>query len=99
MVVMPKSAPHEKNGYAYMNYLLTPQVIANISNSVHYANPNLAADQYVVPAVKQDLTMLPAGQCAGQVVHRGGTTYGHRTVEYPVVDQAENQYLTIQGTE
>jgi spermidine/putrescine-binding protein len=59
MVVMPKSAPHEKNGYAYMNYLLTPQVIANISNSIHYANPNLAADQYVAPAVKQDLAIYP----------------------------------------
>jgi putative spermidine/putrescine transport system substrate-binding protein/putrescine transport system substrate-binding protein len=59
MVVMPKSAPHEKNGYAYMNYLLTPQVIANISNSIHYANPNLAADQYVTPAVKQDLAIYP----------------------------------------
>ncbi|MGF6514154.1 putrescine transport system substrate-binding protein [Pseudomonas sp. BT76 TE3572] len=59
MVVMPKSAPHEKNGYAYMNCLLTPQVIANISNSIHYANPNLAADEYVTPVVKQDLAIYP----------------------------------------
>jgi spermidine/putrescine-binding protein len=41
MVVMPKGAPHEKNGYAYMNYLLTPQVIANISNSIHSLTPTL----------------------------------------------------------
>ncbi|VVP92996.1 Spermidine-binding periplasmic protein SpuE [Pseudomonas fluorescens] len=59
MVVMPRSAPHEKNGYTYMNYLLQPQVIANISNSIHYANPNSAADAYVVPAVKQDLAIYP----------------------------------------
>ncbi|WP_223511239.1 polyamine ABC transporter substrate-binding protein [Pseudomonas sp. GL-B-19] len=59
MVVLPKSAPHEKNGYTYMNYLLKPQVIANISNSIHYANPNSAADEYVVPAVKQDLAIYP----------------------------------------
>lgn len=59
MVVMPKSAPHEKNGYAYMNYLLEPKVIANISNSIHYANPNSAADAYVDPAVKQDLAIYP----------------------------------------
>lgn len=59
MVVMPKSAPHEKNGYAYMNYLLTPQVIANISNSIHYANPNIAADAYVTPSVKQDPAIYP----------------------------------------
>ncbi|MCW8278496.1 polyamine ABC transporter substrate-binding protein [Pseudomonas sp. PCH199] len=59
MVVMPKSAPHEKNGYTYMNYLLQPQVIANISNTIHYANPNSAADEFVVPAVKQDLAIYP----------------------------------------
>lgn len=59
MVVMPKNAPHEANGYAYMNYLLTPQVIANISNSIKYSNANLAADAYVVPEVKQDLAIYP----------------------------------------
>ena len=59
MLVMPKAAPHEKNGYAYLNYLLTPKVIANISNSIHYANPNQAADALVAPAVKQDLAIYP----------------------------------------
>lgn len=59
MVVMPKSAPHEKNAYTYMNYLLEPKVIANISNSIHYANPNSAADALVNPAVKQDLAIYP----------------------------------------
>ncbi|MGE8149873.1 polyamine ABC transporter substrate-binding protein [Pseudomonas vancouverensis] len=59
MVVMPKNAPHEKNGYAYMNYLLEPKVIANISNSIHYANPNSAADALVDSAVKQDLAIYP----------------------------------------
>ncbi|AWY44069.1 extracellular solute-binding protein [Pseudomonas putida] len=59
MVVMPKNAPHEKNGYRYMDYLLQPEVIANISNSIHYANPNSAADALVVPEVKQDLAIYP----------------------------------------
>ena len=59
MVVMPKSAPHENNAYAYMNYLLTAKVIANISNSVHYANPNSAADALVIPSVKQDPAIYP----------------------------------------
>ncbi|WP_192558379.1 polyamine ABC transporter substrate-binding protein [Pseudomonas allokribbensis] len=59
MVVMPKNAPHEKNGYTYMNYLLEPKVIANISNSIHYANPNAAANEFLTPAVKQDLAIYP----------------------------------------
>jgi putrescine transport system substrate-binding protein len=40
----------------YMQYFHASKYI---SNSVHYANPNLAADQYVVPAVKQDLAIYP----------------------------------------
>ena len=60
MVVMPKGAPHEKNAYSYMNYLLTPEVIANISNHIHYANPNQAADAYLSPEVKQDPAIYPS---------------------------------------
>ncbi|KAE9639483.1 polyamine ABC transporter substrate-binding protein [Pseudomonas sp. PB103] len=59
MMVMPKSAPHEKNAYAYMNYLLEPKVIANISNSIHYANPNAAADEFLNPDVQQDAAIYP----------------------------------------
>ncbi len=59
MVVMPKNAPHARNGYTYMNYLLEPKVIANISNSIHYANPNAAADALVTSAVRQDLAIYP----------------------------------------
>ncbi|WP_085656364.1 polyamine ABC transporter substrate-binding protein [Pseudomonas sp. B11(2017)] len=59
MVVMPKNAPHARNGYTYMNYLLEPKVIANISNSIHYANPNAAADALVASAVRQDLAIYP----------------------------------------
>jgi putative spermidine/putrescine transport system substrate-binding protein/putrescine transport system substrate-binding protein len=59
MLVMPKNAPHENNGYAYMNYLLEPQVIANISNSIHYANPNAAASEFLSPDVKQDSAIYP----------------------------------------
>ncbi|AXI62231.1 spermidine/putrescine ABC transporter substrate-binding protein PotF [Pseudomonas kribbensis] len=59
MVVMPRNAPHQKNGYSYMNYLLEPKVIANISNSIHYANPNAAANEFLTPAVKQDLAIYP----------------------------------------
>ncbi len=59
MLVMPKNAPHQHNAYAYLNYLLMPEVIANISNSIHYANPNSAADALVSAPVKQDLAIYP----------------------------------------
>ena len=59
MMVMPKSAPHEKNGYAYMNHLLEPKVIANISNSIHYANPNAAANEFLNQDVIGDPAIYP----------------------------------------
>ncbi|MCY1347525.1 Spermidine-binding periplasmic protein SpuE [compost metagenome] len=59
MVAMPADAPDEKAGYAFMNYLLRPDVMAGISNSVHYANGNLAADPLVDAAIKADPAIYP----------------------------------------
>ncbi|PTT28106.1 polyamine ABC transporter substrate-binding protein [Pseudomonas sp. HMWF021] len=59
MLVMPKHAPHASNGYAYMNYLLEPKVIANISNSIHYANPNAGAEPFLNADVKDDPAIYP----------------------------------------
>nr|WP_305881716.1 MULTISPECIES: polyamine ABC transporter substrate-binding protein [unclassified Pseudomonas] len=60
MVVMPRNAPNQNNGYAYMNYLMEPKVIANISNSIHYPNGNAAATAFLDPAVRDDPAMYPA---------------------------------------
>lgn len=37
---IPSDAPHADNAYAFINYILRPEVIAAISNYVYYANPN-----------------------------------------------------------
>lgn len=59
MVSMPVDARDEKAGYAFMNYLLEPKVMADISNYVHYANGNAQADGLVDPALKGDNTVYP----------------------------------------
>lgn len=59
MVTMPADAPNEAAGYAFMNYLLQPEVMAGISNHVHYANGNLKADSLVDPALKADNKVYP----------------------------------------
>ncbi|MNZ60190.1 Putrescine-binding periplasmic protein precursor [compost metagenome] len=59
MVAMPADAPDEKAAYAFMDYLLRPDVMAGISNSVHYANGNLAADPLVDAAIKADPAIYP----------------------------------------
>jgi putrescine transport system substrate-binding protein len=62
MVAMPVNAPNPKAAYAYLNYLLQPQVMADISNSVHYANGNEGADDLVDPAVKDDPKVYPSAE-------------------------------------
>ena len=59
MVAIPKDAPNEKAAYAFMNYLLEPEVIAGISDYVHYANGNSKADALVDPVLKADATVYP----------------------------------------
>ena len=60
MVVMPRNAPNQDNGYAYMNYLLEPKVIADISNAIHYPNGNSAALPLVDQQLRDDPAMYPA---------------------------------------
>ncbi|BAN47597.1 putative polyamine ABC transporter substrate-binding protein [Metapseudomonas resinovorans NBRC 106553] len=62
MVAMPADAPDEAAGYAFLNYLLKPEVMAGISNSVHYANANLAADPLVEAEIKADPTIYPPAE-------------------------------------
>src|SRR5580698_8353332 len=43
MLAIPKDAPHPEAAYAYLNYIMEPKVIADISNFKRYANANLAS--------------------------------------------------------
>jgi putrescine transport system substrate-binding protein len=67
MVAMPVDAPDEKAGYAFMNYLLRPDVMADISNYVHYANGNEQADSLIEPAIKNDTKVYPSPEMMGKL--------------------------------
>jgi len=67
MVAMPADAPDEKAGYAFMNYLLEPQVMAGITNYVSYANGNLQSDPLVKPEIKSDTKIYPDPQMMGKL--------------------------------
>jgi putrescine transport system substrate-binding protein len=59
MLAIPKDAPDPDSAYAFMNYMMTPQVIADVSNFKRYANANLASRSFVLPAVKDDPGIYP----------------------------------------
>ncbi|MBS6084584.1 MAG: spermidine/putrescine ABC transporter substrate-binding protein PotF, partial [Pseudomonas fluorescens] len=58
---------NDKAGYAFMNYLLRPDVMASITNYVHYANGNAAADSLVDPAIKADTKVYPSAEMMGKL--------------------------------
>ena len=59
MLAIPKDAPDPDSAYAYMNYIMTPQVSADISNFKRYATANSAAQPLVLPAVLNDPGIYP----------------------------------------
>jgi putrescine transport system substrate-binding protein len=59
MLAIPKDAPDVQSAYAYLNYIMTPQVMADISDFKRYANANAAAQALVLPAVKDDPGIYP----------------------------------------
>ena len=67
MVAMPADAPDEKAAYSFMNYLLRPDVMAGISNYVHYANGNQQADALVSPEIKADTKVYPTPEMTGKL--------------------------------
>jgi putrescine transport system substrate-binding protein len=59
MLAIPADAKHPKNAHAFINYLMEPQVAANNSNFVNYANANSASLPMVSDEVKNDPGIYP----------------------------------------
>jgi putrescine transport system substrate-binding protein len=59
MLAIPKDAPDPDNAYTFMNYIMTPQVTADISNFKRYADANAAAQPLVQDTVKNDPGIYP----------------------------------------
>ena len=58
-MLIPAGAPHPENAHKFLNFILRPKVIAEITNEIHYANPNLASTPYVDPLILKDPAVYP----------------------------------------
>jgi putrescine transport system substrate-binding protein len=58
-LLIPADAPHRLAAYKFLNYILEPQVVARITNYIHYGNDNLAANPYVEPSILNDPNVYP----------------------------------------
>jgi putrescine transport system substrate-binding protein len=58
-LLIPQGAPHPQAAHAFINYLLRPEVIAEISNTIFYGNDNIASRPLVSPMILGDPTLYP----------------------------------------
>src|ERR1700738_2083854 len=54
MMGVPADAPHPDNALRFIDYILRPVVIAEITNTIAYPNPNLPATALVKRAIRDD---------------------------------------------
>jgi putrescine transport system substrate-binding protein len=59
MLAIPADAPHPENALRFIDYLLRPAVIADITNAVSYPNANLPATALVKPEIRDDPAVYP----------------------------------------
>ncbi|WP_152205540.1 polyamine ABC transporter substrate-binding protein [Marinobacter changyiensis] len=62
MMTIPQGAPNVENAHALMNFLMKPEIIADVTNYVWYANPNKAADPFVDPEILADKSIYPSDE-------------------------------------
>ena len=58
-LLIPVGAPHLDAAYQFLNFILEPRVIAQITNDIRYANNNRAARPYVDPQILNDPAIYP----------------------------------------
>jgi putrescine transport system substrate-binding protein len=58
-MLVPKDAPHPDNAILFLNYMLRPEVIAECTNYIYYANGNQASRKFVLPEILEDPAIYP----------------------------------------
>jgi putrescine transport system substrate-binding protein len=58
-MAIPADAPHVEEAYAFLNYILRPEVAAKASNYVQYANGNLKSQEFLDKEVLENPKIYP----------------------------------------
>jgi len=60
MLAIPVDAPHPENAHKFLDFLMEPEVIADVTNYVSYANGNQAAVAHISEDVLNDEAVYPS---------------------------------------
>ena len=59
MMAIPADAPNPEAAHAFMNFVMEPQIAADITNYVFYANANAASTDLIDPEITGDPAVYP----------------------------------------
>ncbi len=62
MLVIPADAPNPEGAHAFINFLMEPQIAADITNYVMFPNANVASNDLIDPEVLADETIYPSAE-------------------------------------
>jgi len=58
-LLIPKDAPHRENAHKFLNFMMDPKVIAEVTNDIRYGNDNSAANPFVDPDILNNPAIYP----------------------------------------
>jgi putrescine transport system substrate-binding protein len=58
-LLIPAGAPHPEAAYEFLNFIMEPRVIAEITNEIYYGNDNIASRPFVDPRILSDPALYP----------------------------------------
>jgi putrescine transport system substrate-binding protein len=58
-LLIPEGAPDRDAAYQFINFILRPDVIAEITNAIYYGNDNIASRPLVDSRILHDDTLYP----------------------------------------
>lgn len=64
MMAIPKDAKHPNNAHLFMNFIMRPDIAAEISNYVSYASANKAALEQISPELKANVGVYPTPEAS-----------------------------------
>lgn len=59
LMAIPNDSAHLDGAYRFIDYMLRPAVIAEVTNTVYFANANAQADAFVAPEILSDPGIYP----------------------------------------
>jgi putrescine transport system substrate-binding protein len=59
VMAIPVDAPHPEAARSFIDFMLRPEVIAELTNTIYFANANQASDELIDPAITNDPDVYP----------------------------------------